>query len=120
MKKKHPPTPSIWFLSWQLLGLLPVYYLISSLPSSSQRMEELTEEHRRLIAQTGHGDHGYYGGSRSYDYDHERAGGASATPIQHSVGGPAGSYEARMCRCGPTPAPVRPHIPSLLLFIYPS
>ncbi|KAJ3167661.1 hypothetical protein HDU88_002108 [Geranomyces variabilis] len=71
----------------QLLGLVPVYYLVTALPSAEKREQDLLEEHRRLLDRTN--TSGY--GSRYYDAERPPSS-TGQVPIQHPVGGPAGSY----------------------------
>ncbi|KAJ3156124.1 hypothetical protein HDU86_004092 [Geranomyces michiganensis] len=74
-------------VSLQLLGLIPVFHLVSNLPSAEKREQDLLDEHRRLLESTSTG--GY--GSRYHDAERPPSS-TGGVPIQHPVGGPAGSY----------------------------
>ncbi|KAI8817379.1 Tetraspanin family-domain-containing protein [Fimicolochytrium jonesii] len=71
----------------QLLGLLPIYYLATRIPTEEERDHARMEEHRRLLERF-HGPGGEDGRSTPTSYGGLRG----DLPAQHQVGGPAGSF----------------------------
>ncbi|KAI8907100.1 Tetraspanin family-domain-containing protein [Powellomyces hirtus] len=91
----------------QLLALLPAYYLASRLPSAEERERDLLAEFRQRLLDTEGGNRSAeHGGGYGSTFD---AGGAgplrtdrerTASPVQHTVGRPAGSYPYQGSRPG--------------------